>query len=78
LDNYDTTWLVFGQTSEIGQFHGIEMPCRDYGRDIFFLAKYNGIGALGMFGVLGVTWRDILVTAKSRQITCHLPDVAVS
>ena len=37
---------------------------------------YNSdiIGAVALFGGLGVTWRDSVVTAKSPQLACHLPD----
>ena len=39
-----------GQVPKIGQVCGIGMPWGRLGRGIFFLAKYDIIGALGMFG----------------------------
>ena len=40
-----------------------------------FLANYVVIGAIAVFGSHGVTWRDMVILAKSRQVARHLPDV---
>ena len=39
-----------------------------------FLANYVVIGAIAVFGSHGVTWRDMVILAKSRQVARHLPD----
>ena len=39
-----------------------------------FLANSNIIGAIAVFGRHGVTWGHMAVLAKSRQVTCNLPD----
>src|SRR5260370_42287045 len=44
------------------------------GLDLSPLYNSNIIGAVALFGGLGVTWRDSVVTAKSPQLACHLPD----
>src|SRR5258708_27624038 len=46
------------------------------GLDLSPLYNSDIIGAVALFGGLGVTWRDSVVTAKSPQLACHLPDEA--
>ena len=43
-----------------------------------FLANYVVIGAIAVFGSHGVTWRDMVILAKSRQVARHLPDVGAN
>src|SRR5258708_11569070 len=45
------------------------------GLDLSPLYNSNIIGTVALFGGLGVTWHDSVVTAKSPQLVCHLPDV---